>query len=762
MKNKKGFTLIELLAVIVVLSVVALITVPTVLGIIESSRKSSAEKSALGYIDAIEKSIAIGVIKGKVYENKEDYVYDEIEINIKGKIPTAGMYSLENNSVTNAVFCIDGYTVNYSNNKAKAGEKCQADDIKLDSIVELSSSNGQYEYPNTGTFEVVKNLSGGSLSCETLDEEVATCSISGTTVTVTPGTKKGNTTLTIKSASTSKYKEAKAAYEAITTEGLLSVTAIGYEAIYDGEAHGITVESSGATIMYGTEEGTYDLSENPTYTDVGTYTVYYQVNRPGYKTVESSKQVIINRANNTIKLSENTGTVTYPNSTTFTVTENTSGGSLSCQSSNEAAATCSISGNTVTVTPGTTAASNVNITVTSVSTTNYNAATAIYVVTSKNGTLSVTANGYSAMYDGAYHGISVTSSGATIMYGTSSEVYNLTSSPTYKDVGTYTVYYQVTKAGYQTVTDSKQVSIQERPAPSITVSGIATTWVQNNSITVTIEDSYSRIEKICFGKIGEITDCERVLYPIGGTAYVDPHKAVRTFNITSNGTYRVKVINNYEIESYKDFTVNSIDNVTPTISFNFTSADFSDGTLIYNTSYGPSGGTTTCYNTSNNNNLVSTANTIGILGDNVISCTATSGTGKTSTNATTIRISGRFTPQNRLYATGNAYIKDDIIVVDPGGTQFGPYVPMQPGCYHIWYNGENLNASSTMYDPFSGGQTGIGEWYKQYKLNYVSADSNYYVQIESLIPDFEARILNNSPITVVVRDLSIWLEGSTC
>ena len=38
-------------------------------------------------------------------------------------------------------------------------------------------------------------------------------------------------------------------------------------------------------------------------------------------------------------------------------------GALTCESSNTAAATCSISGNTVTVTPGTTAAENVVITI---------------------------------------------------------------------------------------------------------------------------------------------------------------------------------------------------------------------------------------------------------------------------------------------------------------------------------------------------------------------------------------------------------------
>ena len=45
---KKGFTLIELLAVIVILAIIALISTPMILGVVESAKKSSKESSALG------------------------------------------------------------------------------------------------------------------------------------------------------------------------------------------------------------------------------------------------------------------------------------------------------------------------------------------------------------------------------------------------------------------------------------------------------------------------------------------------------------------------------------------------------------------------------------------------------------------------------------------------------------------------------------------------------------------------------------------
>ena len=57
-------------------------------------------------------------------------------------------------------------------------------------------------------------------------------------------------------------------------------TSSGYQADYDGLPHTIKVDVTdpeGATIMYGTTEGVYDLAEAPTYTNVGEYTVYFQV-----------------------------------------------------------------------------------------------------------------------------------------------------------------------------------------------------------------------------------------------------------------------------------------------------------------------------------------------------------------------------------------------------------------------------------------------------------------------------------------------------
>jgi prepilin-type N-terminal cleavage/methylation domain-containing protein len=68
MKNK-GFTLVELLAVIVILAVIALISTPQVLSMIESSRQGAAESSALSYINTIEQKIIVKLMNASATAN---------------------------------------------------------------------------------------------------------------------------------------------------------------------------------------------------------------------------------------------------------------------------------------------------------------------------------------------------------------------------------------------------------------------------------------------------------------------------------------------------------------------------------------------------------------------------------------------------------------------------------------------------------------------------------------------------------------------
>ena len=552
--RRKGFTLIELLAVIVVLAVIAMITTPIVFGVINTAKKGAAEQSTVAYAKAVEDTVAIAAMNNKSYANRDDYLYDEIKVDVSGSTPTGGIYALKDGIVTRGTFCVNGYKVTYSDSKAKAYEKCTGDDLKWDGSLKLEQTSGFYAYPESKQINIVKNTSGGKISCTSSDEKVATCSVTGTTIKITSGAKEGVSTITVKSEGNSKYKDAYAAYVATTQKGLISYTSNGYKGVYDGNLHGIAVIANGFKVKYGEIEGTYNLDESPKYVDAGEYKVYYQISKDGYAEVKGSKDVIIsqakgnivleetkgnleynkikkvqikeNKANNSlivsvedeniaqarienneltitgkkvgttkitlsssetknyssasieyivtiiktsnkIVLSSTNGTYTYPNSGTFNIASNPSGGKLSCTTSNKNVAECTISGNTVTVKPGTTKGS-ATLTITSEATTNYNAGKAVYAVTTEQGKLSYTANGYEGTYNGNSHGITVTSSGATITYSTDGTNYSSTS-PKYTNAGIYTVYYKIEKSGYNTITGNKQVIIIPS-APTITAS----------------------------------------------------------------------------------------------------------------------------------------------------------------------------------------------------------------------------------------------------------------------------------------------------
>ena len=211
-------------------------------------------------------------------------------------------------------------------------------------------------------------------------------------------------------------------------------------------------------MKYGTTNGTYNLTAAPTYTNAGTYTVYYQVTKTGYTTVTGNKTVTINKAAGSITYATASVTKTYGDAAFTNALTKTGDGTVTYSSSKTAVATVNASTGAVTIVGNGTA----NITATVTDGTNYTYATktATYSLTVNTATMNVTASGYTGTYDGKAHGITVSApEGATVKYGTTNGTYNLTAAPTYTNAGTYTVYYQVTKTGYTTVTGNKTVTI---------------------------------------------------------------------------------------------------------------------------------------------------------------------------------------------------------------------------------------------------------------------------------------------------------------
>ena len=116
--KRKGFTLIELLAVIVVLAVIALITTPLVLGVIEKSRTGALQDSGYGLVEA-------GTLYYAQYQNENTARFDiennritteeEHTLTYKGSIKEGTV--LINNSGEVTVCINDGARAAYKNYK---------------------------------------------------------------------------------------------------------------------------------------------------------------------------------------------------------------------------------------------------------------------------------------------------------------------------------------------------------------------------------------------------------------------------------------------------------------------------------------------------------------------------------------------------------------------------------------------------------------------------------------------------------------------
>ena len=236
------------------------------------------------------------------------------------------------------------------------------------------------------------------------------------------------------------------------TPASMTVSASGYEGTYDGKAHGISVTApEGATVMYGTTKGTYELTASPTYTNAGTYKVHYQVTQDNFTTITDSATVEITLASMTVSASGYEGTydgkahgisVTAPEGAT--VMYGTTKGTYE-----------------LTASPTYTNAGTYKVHY-QVTQDNFTTITDSATVEITLASMTVSASGYEGTYDGKAHGISVTApEGATVMYGTQEGTYDLTASPTFTDAGTYQVYYQVSKENYTPVTGSKTVEISK-------------------------------------------------------------------------------------------------------------------------------------------------------------------------------------------------------------------------------------------------------------------------------------------------------------
>jgi hypothetical protein len=163
-------------------------------------------------------------------------------------------------------------------------------------ITSVSKTFGDATFTNALT-----NTGDGAVSYASSNTTVANIDAATGEVTIVgPGS--ATITATVTDGANYSYATPTATYTLTVGTSDMNVSATGYTGTYDGQAHGITVTApDGATVKYGETDGTYNLDASPTYTNAGTYTVYYQVTKPGYTTVTSRATVTISKAKATVK-----------------------------------------------------------------------------------------------------------------------------------------------------------------------------------------------------------------------------------------------------------------------------------------------------------------------------------------------------------------------------------------------------------------------------------------------------------------------------
>ena len=395
-KEVRGITIISLVVTIVVLLILAGVSVSLVIGnnnLFDKAKSTQKVQTIAGIKEALELEKADIQVEGKTV-NLENYL-EQISTGKKNY----DLSSTEKLDDKNAYIIVNDQYKFLLKDKGNGDVEITYEGVAVSGDLTLSSYEETYTYPNSGIFTVTNNVSGGELSVESDAPNIATASLKKNTITVVPGTTAGKATITVTSAAATNYNAKSATYTATVQNGTISLSATPYSGTYDGKAHNaltkVSVNPSDAKLEYFINGGTYSTTM-PTITNTSSFTVTVRASKAGYKTQTTTETVKVNKANGSLTLSSYSGTITCPNSTSFTASGT---GSISAWSSNTGVATVTVSGNTIIV--KSVGAGSATITVKSAASTNYNEKTATYTVTVKNPTFTEGSGvGYYADTDG--------------------------------------------------------------------------------------------------------------------------------------------------------------------------------------------------------------------------------------------------------------------------------------------------------------------------------------------------------------------------
>ena len=482
-KEMRGITLIALVITIVIIMILAGVTINLVVGnnnLFDKAKSTQKIQTVAGIKEALElEKVDIQVESKKV---DLDTYLEQISTGKKNY----NLSSKEKVDEKNAEIIVNDEYKFLVKDKENGDVEIIYDGIAKADDLTISSKNGTYTYPNSGTFEVTNNTSRGELTVSSDASNIATASIEGNTITVKPETVAGKANIIVRSSANGEYAENKVIHVATVKNGTIELEAIPYDGVYDGQAHNaftsISTNPSDVKLEYSLDGNEYN-EEMPTITNTSEFTVTVKASKEGYKTQITTETVKVSKAEGKLKLSATSGTITYPSNATFTVSGNT--GTLSVSSNNNNIATASVSGNTVTVKSGTTAGKAI-ITVTSAEASNYNEKSATYTATVNNGTISLSATPYNGTYDGKAHNaltnVSANPSDAKIEYSINGGTYS-TTMPTITNVSSFTV--TASKAGYTTKVITETTKIN-KASGTLKLSATSGTSTNFNNVTFSV------------------------------------------------------------------------------------------------------------------------------------------------------------------------------------------------------------------------------------------------------------------------------------
>ncbi|MBR1884401.1 MAG: Ig-like domain-containing protein, partial [Clostridia bacterium] len=222
--------------------------------------------------------------------------------------------------------------------------------------IEFAIKNYSKKVGDTSFTNPLTKTGDGTVTYSSSSTSVATVTNLGLVTIVGEGTV--SITATVEDGTEYTYETRAASYVIFVSANELNISysSSDYSGVYDSNAHTITLNvtdpSSSYTVMYGTQEGTYNLSSAPTLTNPGTQMVYFEITASGYITARGSSRISITKANGSISYASQSINKTYGDTSFTNTLTKTGDGNVTYTSSNTGVATVNENGKVSIVKPG--------------------------------------------------------------------------------------------------------------------------------------------------------------------------------------------------------------------------------------------------------------------------------------------------------------------------------------------------------------------------------------------------------------------------